>query len=253
MTATSFLQPIGLFGPGSIYLTRTDIPNQTSVNVGFANEFSISLAGEDKSNYGQRQFALDAARGTIKATGKIKAAEFSAMALNTAFFGETPGIGGMLMSEREAATVPAAAPYTIVVANEANFDTDLGVVYASTGAPFVLTAAAPTQGQYSVSNGTYAFAAADEGAALLITYAYTTGSGTRISVTNQQIGSNPTFQLDYANTRSGITFYARVYKATSSKLDLNFKLTDWVAPEIDITILAPPSGQVFDTFISGPV
>ena len=49
---------------------------------------------------------------------------------------------------------------------------DLGVVYASTGAALTPVAAAPGAGQYAVSAGVYTFSAADAGQALALSYGY---------------------------------------------------------------------------------
>lgn len=240
---------IGVFGPGSIYVTRIDIPNQTPVNVGFGQEFSYDESGENKDLYGTNQYALDSARATIKATGKIKAARVSGIALNAMFHGLTFAAGQMLMAEREAATVPAAAPYTVTVANGVNFDTDLGVVYALTGLPFQKIAAgtAPTVGQYSVAaGGIYTFAAADEGALLKITYAYKTqASGQTLTVTNQPIGTTPKFQLDYSTTHDGLQYYIRFYRCISSKLARAHKQTDFMVPEIDFSFQADAADRVY--------
>lgn len=76
---------------------------------------------------------------------------------------------GFLVSN-EAQTVPGAAPY--VLTTLAHWSAaDRGVTYAN-GAALVAVASAPTIGQYSVAGSTYTFAAADAGAAVLISYAY---------------------------------------------------------------------------------
>ncbi|MGH6967575.1 MAG: hypothetical protein ACREEN_00525 [Stellaceae bacterium] len=82
--ANTNVVPQGLFGPGTLTIKRTDVANSTPVNVGFCNEFSYELAGETKQLYGQNQLPLLAARGTVKATGKIKMATISGIALNSA-------------------------------------------------------------------------------------------------------------------------------------------------------------------------
>ena len=40
--------PQGLFGPGILILTRTDLANQTPYNVGFVNEFSYDFGFDTK-------------------------------------------------------------------------------------------------------------------------------------------------------------------------------------------------------------
>ena len=66
-----------VFGPGAIFVQRTDLANGTPVNIGKANEFQLDQQFTKKELYGQNQFPLLAARGTAKCSGKIKAATLS--------------------------------------------------------------------------------------------------------------------------------------------------------------------------------
>ena len=71
----------------------------------------------------------------------------------------------------EAQTVPAN-PYQITATQPYGaWGADAGVTYA-TGAALTKVATAPAQGQYSVSNGVYTFAATDAGASVLLSYGY---------------------------------------------------------------------------------
>lgn len=240
-----------VFGPGALYATRTDIVGATPINIGYANEFSLDESGEIKELFGQYQYALAVARGTIKATGKIKAAVVSGQALNI-FHGGSFSAGQLKSALGEGATVPAATAFTVASANASKFDTDLGVVYANTGLPLIkeVNAAAVTAiGEYSVSSGgTYTFFSADASAPVRLSYAYndtTTGGQTQI-VTNQLIGLAPTFQLDYATQFQGRLFYIRLYNCIATKLAQTFKLTDFMMPEIDIQIFANAAGNVYE-------
>lgn len=234
-----------VFGPGSLYVTRTDLTNQTPVNIGYSNEFSIDLAGDTKELYGQNQYPLAVARGTIKATGKAKAAVMSGLALNAVFHAGSFTSGQLRMAQSEAGTIPGT-PYTVTVANSATFDADLGVVSATTGIPMTKVASAPATGQYSVAAGVYTFAAADTTKSVLITYAYTlAGSGQKQTIVNTPIGTTPTFQLDYTTSLNGNPYYLRFFAAVSSKLTQQFKLTDFMMPEIDFGIFANAAGNVY--------
>ena len=72
----------------------------------------------------------------------------------------------------QSTTIPATpGPYTVTVTNSASFIQDLGVTKA--GVAMTAVVSAPTTGQYSVAAGVYTFAAADQTAAIIITYRYT--------------------------------------------------------------------------------
>lgn len=235
------------FGPGSLYITRTDLTNQTPYNIGFCNEFSIDLSADTKELYGQNQYPLAVARGTIKATGKAKAAMISGLALNAAFHAGTFSSGSKKLSQNEAGTIPTT-PFQITVANGATFDKDLGVVNSATGIPLQFVASGPTTGQYALNSttGVYTFAAADTGNTVQISYSYTVaGTGQSQTIANQAIGVTPTFQVDYITQNNGNTFYLRLFQAVSAKLSFGFKLTDFMMPELDFGFFANTSGNVY--------
>lgn len=76
--------------------------------------------------------------------------------------------------ESEAASVPAApGPYynVSVAAPFGPWASDAGVTYAN-GNPLIVVAGNPSAGEYAVTAGTYAFAAADAGAGVLISYGF---------------------------------------------------------------------------------
>ncbi len=75
--------------------------------------------------------------------------------------------------QREPQEVPASAPLQVTaLAPFGPWASDLGVVYASTGAPLTPVAVAPGGGQYSVGGGVYAFSIADAGQSLSISYGF---------------------------------------------------------------------------------
>jgi len=75
--------------------------------------------------------------------------------------------------ENETASVPAApGPYNVSAAAPFGpWASDFGVTYAD-GAALAAVTGTPGAGQYNVSAGVYSFAAADAGAALLISYGF---------------------------------------------------------------------------------
>src|SRR5438874_809284 len=104
MANTNVVQQ-GLFGPGILWLTRTDVTPTAPVNIGFVNEFSTDISFETKQLHGQNQFPLLAARGTGKCTGKVKAATLSGQALNSVLLNGTWTAGTQYDTSTTAATL----------------------------------------------------------------------------------------------------------------------------------------------------
>lgn len=241
--------PLAAFGPGIVIITRTDTATPFAINIGDANEFSLDLSGSTKELYGQNEFPLVAARGTVKVTGKIKGAVLSGLAWNACFFGQsfTSGYDHYFFSE--AHTVAAT---TQVVTNASGGIVDLGVNYASNNLPLQRVASgSPSVGTYSVvlSTGTYTFNASDE-VALLFNYSnFSSASGQQLNVTNQLIGTNPTFQLDYytnLNQPTSKPFGVRLFACIADKLSIASKLEDYIMPEFDFSVFANNAGAVMN-------
>lgn len=252
--------PMGVFGPGAAFVTRTDIAG-SAFNVGYVNEFSYDEAAENKELFGQNQYPLLVARGTIKATGKWKAATISGLALNQCWYGQTITTGQILTSLSETQTVSSATTGitadTIQPTNQttaASMFTDLGVSYTTSvpaGLPLVrVTSGTESVGHYSVgstSSGVYNFASGDLGATLKLNYAYQSlTAGQTITVVNEPIGTTPTFQLDFVSTLYGATYYLRFFSCIASKLTRAHKLTDFMMPEVDFAFFANSAGNVYE-------
>lgn len=237
-----------VFGPGALIVTRTDVSNSTPINIGYAQEFTLDESGEVKELFGQNKYPLVAAMGTIKLTGKVKAAKISGIAVNNAFYGGTLTTGTSYLMALSSAATPTSNTTTVAPPSSGTFTDDLGVIRVSTGLPMTKVASGPTTGQYSVSGAVYTFAAADSNPPVLITYAYTVASGQNIVLANTAIGVSPTFQLDYFTslTQAGVAkgFYIRLYACVANKLTRSFKLTDFMMPEIDFMCYENASGNL---------
>ena len=233
------------FGSGVLIGTRTDIANATPVNFGIVQEVTIEEAASVKELYGQFQYPVAIARGTIKTTGKAKVARISGLAFANLFYGATPAAGQLATAFAEAATVPASTPYTVTPANGGTFGDDLGLIYASTGLALVKVTGAPGAGQYSSSAGVYTLSAADAGKALLINYTYQIATaGQNFSVVNQLTGTTPTFAAQFFTTFQGQAVSLKMRNCTSSKLSFGTKIEDFVVPEFDFSCFADPTGTV---------
>ncbi len=264
--------PPAAFGPGILILTRTDITAGIAINVGFVNEFSLDFTGNTKQLFGQYQFPLVAARATIKATGKMKNAVLSGLAMNALFYGNTFSTASQTASAPGVYSWNVASTFgistsstTIAVGSTTTFDADLGVIYANTGIPLQrVSTGSEAVGKYSLSgstgNGVYNFAAAESTGStgsVPVKITYTQFGSTTTStlaqnalvVQNQLIGQTPTFQLDYytnLNQPGYMPFAIRIYQCVASKHVMAFKLEDFMMPEFDFDIFANNAGQVYD-------
>jgi len=232
------------FGGGALYAVRTDIANATPTRFGALQDVQLDFSGDLKELYGQGQFALALARGKAKIEGKAKFAQINGAIFNNLFFGQTLATGQSLVAQNEPALVPAASPYQAAAQNAAAFALDLGVFYAQTGAPLTKVASSPAQGEYAVAGGLYSFAAADEGAALLLNYQYSASTGTRIALGNPPMGLTPTFQAVFAEQYGGKQLTLQLNACVASKLSFPTKQDDWSISELDFQAQTDPAGNV---------
>jgi hypothetical protein len=242
---------VARFGPGIAIVTRTDVTPSTPINIGYAQSLSLSWKGSTKDLFGQDQFPILSARSTIKTSGKLVAAVDSGIAMNTMFFGQSFTSGGITWNIGESHSIPGTGPFTVTVTNSATFDVDLGVTYGSTGLPFIKVTSGPTVGQYTVASGVYTFAAADEGAAIFITYSSTVTGGQNIIIANKLIGFTPTFQLDYyttVNQPAAKPVIYRIYSCISDSLADDFKLEDFAMPTFDFSFFQNAAGNIAGKF-----
>jgi len=252
--------PLAAFGPGILIAQRTDITIPSPINIGFAQEFSIEVAGTTKSLYGQKQYPLVGARGTMKATGKFKAATLSGLAWNVLMYGQASLSTASVLAWNVDSTFSSSTTSSAVsVGSSLTFETDLGVRYSTTNLPLQrVSTGNESSGKYSITNtNTYNFSQVDSitgaagGTNFKITYTATTGTGQILAVTNQLIGTTPTFQLDYytnLNQPTSKPFIVRVFECIGAKHMMQFKLEDFMIPEFDFDLFATAADQVFNCY-----
>jgi hypothetical protein len=194
------------YGTGSMWGARTDAVIGTTPDLG-SRQFAvlqnckIECSFETTKLYGTKQFPIAIARGPGTVTGTAEFARILALTFGDLFWGQTTSTGQLGVAHEEAATIPAT-PFTVTVANGATFAYDLAVIYTTTGRFLERVAATPTVGQYTVNftTGAYVFAAADTGLGVKISYQYNVvASGKKITMTNQLLGTTPTFSMLFSN------------------------------------------------------
>jgi hypothetical protein len=229
------------FGSGKLIGRRTDVTPNQPVAFGLVQEVSLDFTYTVKELYGQYQFPVTVARGTGKITAKAKVASLSGVAYNALFFGAALSAGQVGFAYAEAGAVPAVSTYTITVANAATYVADYGVSYVNSALPLTRVASAPAVGQYSVNEatGVYTFNSADANAAVLSSYTYNiAGSGEKIVISNQLLGTTPTFSCAFGTTYQGKSANIIFNSGMSNKLSMGTKLEDFVTPEFDMNFYA---------------
>jgi len=245
------------FGSGLLFATPLS-GSGPAFTFGTLQDASVDFESDEKMLYGSNDFPDIAANGRSKASVKAKFGLVSGGLFNALYYGGTPSAGMMMLQLNEAQSVPASSPYTVTATYAsgtgilANSATDLSVSYAATGTPLQnIGTGTPAQGQYTVSNGVYTFAAADSGAALILRYYYrttTATSGTTYSRNQQLIGTTPFFSLFLYNAFGGLQSNMKFFRVKAKKLAMQTKNDDFMVPEMDFTILADPLGRVFESY-----
>nr|WP_316642882.1 hypothetical protein [uncultured Roseateles sp.] len=239
------------FGVGILVATtRTDAQGNllavpAPYRLGILQEVGTDFSFEGKTLYGAGQLPVDRGRGKAKLAFSAKTAQINAAALAALHFGVTPTVGYKGPVIDDPIAVPAAGPYTVATAppGSGTFVADLGV-RDTNGNDFTRVASGPTAGQYSVSAGTYTFAAADTGKALLRSYEYSSATGGLIvPLTNQLMGYSPSFGVILFNDSKGTKLVIKLTNCQSDKLSLPFKNEDFVIADFGFEALDDGTGS----------
>jgi hypothetical protein len=246
-----------VFGSGVLIGTQlnTGATPPTPINFGLVQKVTVDTSVSVKELYGQYAFPVAVGSGTRKVTCKASLARFSAQALGRLWYNQIPTLGSTLSAFAESHSVPTSSPYTIAVTNAgsggANFVADQGVTYASSGYPLIRVASSPAQGQYSESAGTYTFAAADDGANVLITYTYTATStlattSQNLAIANPLVGPTSTFSalLFATDPTTNAQFSVNLLQCVASKFSFDTNIEDFSKPDFEFQAFANAAGQV---------
>jgi hypothetical protein len=240
-----------MFGSGLLWGTPladaagNALANPTPLLFGTMQDSELDFKFELKQLHGQNQFAVAVGRGKGMVTGKAKIADIRAAFLETIVFGLS---GTNALTSAVYDTVGAAAAASVAVTPPASgvWAADLGVINSVTGREMRRVPSAPTTGQYSVSNGTYTFAAADVGVLMYINYRFT-GTSTvarRMSITNQPMGYTPSFRADFYGPYMGKSCVLTLNNCVSDGFKLANKNDDFSVPEVGFTCFADNAGVI---------
>lgn len=230
------------FNSGAAFMINQNVANPTPDQLGILQSSSLDIKFTNKKLYGQSIYPVAAGRSQGDVTGKVQFAQYRSRIL-VDFSGASQTTGQSLIAYGEAGTVPATGPYTVSTSNHSTFTEDFGVVYTATGIPLQCVASSPTQGQYTVAAGVYTFAAADEGAAVQITYQYTQSSGGEtVTLSNSSAGAANLNQMVLGMSYNGLqgNIVLPACLMTSLKLADN-KLGDFGKPEMEFDAICNSS------------
>ena len=212
---------------------------------------------------GQYKGPDDVAPSDMDVKGKGAFAALEVEIYNTLFFADTISAGIKTIPitqgvDGEPHSIPATpGPYTVTTTHT-TLIADLGVRYAATGGYLEATTGVPTQGQYSVvlSTGVYTFASADQGAAIIIAYAYaiTPGTGTpgtnyqrTLAVNNHIQGYGPIFELWLMQPYQGANGL-HLFACRSSKMSAPHKRDNYVISDFEFESYPNAAGNWFEWF-----
>lgn len=236
------------FSAGDLYARPAASGNTpaTPIKFGALQGVSIDFSFNLKELHGRNQFPIAIARGAGKISGKADWAQLNARAFSSIFFGgSTPAAGAIRAAPLEAKTI---ASNTVTATYGANFVADMGVARSSDGVTFERVTSGPGALQYSCNEttGVYTFNSSNNGVAVLLNYTYAdpTGAGQKVTVTNQAMGSAPTWTAVFTEQFEGKRMTIVLEACQSAKLTLASKLEDFTIPNFDFMAYANATGTV---------
>lgn len=241
------------FGAGKLIAVPTNdstgasISNPTPVILGTMQDVSVDISVDLKTLYGAKRYPVAVGQGKGKIEVKAKYAEIDGGVIGSLFYGKTASNNIRAVSMDNAVAVPST-PFQVTVTppSSGTFVADMGVFNSSTGAQLTRVAASPTAGQYAVSaGGQYTFAAADTGKNMLISYEYVVATGgTTFSLTNDLMGSTPSFAMILQNSYGGQNLVCKFNKAVSGQLSVPLKNDDFAIYDFNAECFSDSSGNL---------
>lgn len=224
-----------MFGVGTIYADTTP--------VGIVQNVSLDIAASVKTLFGENIFPEAIGVGTHQVTGSASYARVNSAFLPKYMFG-TEMQAGSIQRVDEAAAIPATTPYTVTVAQAADFAQNVGVINAANGNHLVLVASAPAAGQYAVdpATGIYTFNSADASAAIIIRYNVNATGGQHFEMKNRRMGQQYPFTLSLANDFQDNFYSLTINQCVLTKYSQAMKNDDFGIPALEFSAFVNDAG-----------
>ena len=250
------------FGAGQLYALPGAFSggsfNASPVWFATLQDVDINIDATIKELRGQYQFPDDTAISDKKITWKAGYGRFSIDTWNNIYYGDVistgsnsggTGPGGGVPQVQEQVTLNSTS---YVVVHSAAFTQDMGVIYGSNLQLLQKVPSGPLTGQYSVSAGTYTFAAGDNAKSVLISYRYSIATGRVLVVQQHTQGWGPTFEMvlsqPYQELTSDIPNYLDLYACKCGKLTAPLKRADYTISDLEGQAFANSAGFVAEFY-----
>ena len=242
-----------VFDAGTLWATPIDAgnkvtqANKTPIRIG--NLRGITLETRNQVNavrVGKFIHPVNAILAEATIRGRAEIGVFDGRLINQVFFGAQAGAGARLISQDQAETVPAAPAYTITptVPSAGTWQTDLGVILATTGVPLTITTGAPAAGEYAVAAGTYTFNAAQADEDVAISYVYSVAGGSTIEIPNGPGAIAPAFRLDLRTGYGDGQVTVTLNRVTTDRFTMPTALEKFSLAELEFMAMADNTGSV---------
>ena len=234
------------FGLGQVVLTPSGA-NATPVQVAVISDVTVDFSFDLKELRGQKQFAVDTARGMGKITGKAKSADINGGVILSALGGgAVQTVGTVTGVSDEPATIPAT-PYQVTTVNSVTWSQDLGVRDLTSNIIMTQVSGSPATKQYSVAAGVYTFAAADTGHNVAISSLYTTsGAGVITTLSNSNMGGIPVlpYSLNVFNNYGAKSLGFSFPSVSVPKLSYAMKAEAYTDQDLDFQVFQSATSLV---------
>lgn len=111
----------------------------------------------------------------------------------------------------------------------------------------VITSATATVS--SAGTGTFTFFSGDSGKKVQYQYDYVLATGKTIQITNNMMGTAPTFEMEFYSVLDGRQIALVLNNCTTDKLDFSFKNEDYMIPNISYSAFADASDIVGNIYL----
>lgn len=222
-----------MFSSGTLFAKD---PDGYVHKVGILQDVSLDLKGTTKQLRGGDDFPVAVATGGKTVTGKVGFALIDGLLISK-LFGGVVTTGRVLIAEDESVAIDAQT-HIGTVANAADFEETLYVLNAS-GARMTAVQSNPAAGVSYIDgdDGTYTFHSTETGP-VTISYRYTVGTGSTVTISNGRLGTPDTFSLHLQESYEGKTLALDLFAVVVPSLSLGFKNEEFATQGLDFEAFA---------------